>query len=355
MYLVYSDETGTNFKEASPYLLYGGLIVHESKINILESQLEQMIAKFLKLDNVKKVELHTSEIFTILFNENFDCQTKRKTKDKIYCEELKKILKNVSIDDFINFTNELIQFLTKMNIPLMVSLINKTDEIHKKHRLNKEVSAVAYSFKMFLNLIDRFLASKNEKALLIVDNFENQIPQKLKNISFENRIKDENIISKNGAYKELVILRTLHESMLWKNTNNNTKYENIAPLKYEFESKSMFLLDNINYTNSKDSIMNQVADFMLFILKKSIDINNQENFKNKNILKFIKDIDRSLMWSLMNDDLQILSLKEDLGTDLVSSIGANFISNFKEICKIYKNKSNGKKLPTTKNYGNSYE
>jgi hypothetical protein len=224
MYLVYTDETGTNFSEKSPYLLYGGLVVHESKVNILESQLEQMIAKFLKLDDIKEVELHTSEIFHILFTENFDCQNKKKQKDKDYCEHLKKILTKVTTDDFTNFVNELIQFLTKMNIPLMVSVVNKTDEIHTKHRLNKEVSSMAYSFKMFLNILDRFLASKNEKALLIVDDFRDQMSNNIKKLPLYERIKDENIMTKKGAVKELVFLRVMHESMSWK-TGKSLDYE----------------------------------------------------------------------------------------------------------------------------------
>ncbi|MCK5110459.1 MAG: DUF3800 domain-containing protein [Arcobacteraceae bacterium] len=333
MYLVYADETGTNFSEKSPYLLYGGLVVHESKVNILESQLEQMIAKFLGLDDVKKVELHTSEIFTILFHENFDCQSKRKQKDKLYCEELKQLLQNVSVDDFINFTDELIQFLTKMNIPLMVSVVNKTDEIHTKHRLNKEVSAIAYSFKMFLNTIDRFLSSKNEKALLIVDAFENQTPSKINSLPFYERIKDENIATKDGTHKELVILRTLHESMLWK-TNNSEDFDNIAPLKYEFESKSLFLLDNINYTKSKDSIMNQVADFMLFILRKVLEVNNSnEIIENENLNKLVETIDSSLLFSKNNNDIKLSIIGKD---NDINFIGSNFSANFKDVCSYLK-------------------
>jgi len=115
MYLIYTDETGTNFSsKESPFLLYGGLVVHESKVNMLELQLQSMIAKFLHLDDIKKVELHTSEIFHILFSDKIDCDKKRRQKDKLYCKKLTKILKNVTKEDFIQFTDELIQFLTKM-------------------------------------------------------------------------------------------------------------------------------------------------------------------------------------------------------------------------------------------------
>ena len=119
MYLVYTDETGTNFNEKSPYLLYGGLVVHESKIDVIEFQLEQIIAKFLHLNDIRKVELHTHEIFSILFYKNIECKKKRKRRDRERCNRLKEMLRNVTLDDFINFTNEVIQFFAKMNIPLI--------------------------------------------------------------------------------------------------------------------------------------------------------------------------------------------------------------------------------------------
>ncbi len=128
MYLVYTDETGTNFSDKSPYLLYGGLVVHESKIDIVEFQLEKIIAKFLHLDDIRKVELHTHEIFSILFYDSVDCERKRKRRDKERCKELKEILKSVTLDNFIDFTNEVIQFLNKMDVPLMVGVVNKEDQ-----------------------------------------------------------------------------------------------------------------------------------------------------------------------------------------------------------------------------------
>ena len=292
MYLIYTDETGTNFSSnVSPFLLYGGLVVHESKVNNLELQLQMMIAKFLKLGDIKKVELHTSEIFQIIFTENFECK-KRKSKDQKNCEELQKILSNVTVEDFISFTDELIQFLHKMDVPLIVSVVNKEDEIHKNHHLNKEVSALAYSFKMFLNILDRFLASKNEKGLLIADDFSNQIPAKIRTLPLYERIANDNI----GKQKELVFLRVLYESLDWKSNSYDFTSKCIAPMKYEFESKNMFLIDNINYTNSKDSVLNQVSDFILYILRKTLEC--QENdAPPDNLEKLVKNIKDSILLS----------------------------------------------------------
>jgi len=236
-----------------------------------------------------------------------------------------------------------------MNIPLMVSVVNKTDEIHANHRLNKEVSAIAYSFKMFLNAIDRFMSSKNEKALLIVDDFTHQIPSKIRSLPLYQRIKDENIATSKGARKELVILRTLYESMSWK-TNTTEEFDNIAPLKYEFEAKSLFLVDNINYTNSKDSVLNQVADFMLFILRKTLEINNaSSDLGNKNLVKLIDTIDTSLLFSLTKDDISFYKITKNMDIGYVGqNIGYKY-NSFKNLCnsQLLKREFTAK-LPTAK-------
>ena len=327
MYLIYTDETGTNFSpKESAFMLYGGLVVHESKVNLLELQLQKMIAKFLQLDDIKKVELHTSEIFHILFSPSLKCEDKRKSKDKKACKALKELLENVTQEDFIQFTDELIQFLTKMNIPLLLSIIRKDDEIHTKHQISKETSALAYSFKTFLNLLDRYLASKNEKGLLIADDFSNQIPTKIRNLPLHERISDQHI----AKHKELIFLRVLHRSLSWK-TESDTLAD-MAPLKYEFESKNMFLIDNINYTNSKDSILNQVADFLLFIIRKTLEYDDKypDNLDD-NLLK-VKDlvhtIKRSIHFAESSEMIQVGKLHKthDKKIDINISCGPIFTS-----------------------------
>jgi hypothetical protein len=319
MYLIYTDETGTNFgKNASPFLMYGGLVVHESKVNLLESQLQVMINRFLKLKDIKKVELHTSEIFQIIFTKNFECK-KRKQKDQENCEDLQEILKDVTVDDFIKFTDELIQFLNKMDIPLLVAVINKQDEIHEKHHISQEVSALAYSFKIFINMLDRLLSSKNENGLLIADDFSNQISSKIKSLPLVERISDENI----GRQKELVFLRVLYESLDWK--TNTFTFNCIAPMKYKFESKNMFLIDNINYTNSKDSILNQISDFMLFIIRKIMEYENSEEFTNINIQNFVQSIKSTICFSESLNIIQVGELNSELDVKLYNNLHSSAI------------------------------
>ena len=194
------------------------------------------------------------------------------------------------------------------------------------------------------------MASKNEKALLIADNFTNQIPKSIASLPLYERIQDENITSSNGARKELVLLRVFYESMNWKNTLTNG-CKNIAPLKYKFEGKSLFIVDNINYTNSKDSILNQVADFMLFILRKVLEINNSDKeIKNDNLQKLVEKIDSSLLFSIGNDDIKLAQIINN-DIEIFNSI---FSKNFKkEICSNFRLKRVTAKTTYRKDYDNS--
>lgn len=272
MYLIYTDETGTNIGDnSSRFLFYGGLIVHESKLNTLELQLENIVAQFLGLDNLVEVELHTTEIFNYLLSGK---EPDKKAKKEKF-EAMKEKIEGKTLDDFANFIEELIQFLNKINIPLKVSLVDKEHKIHNIHRISKEASYNAYSFKIFLNMVDKFLSSKNERGLLIADSFDGQLKKELKNKSIYEKIQDENL----DKQKELIYLRILYESLDWKvkpSFDSVREFETIAPMKYSFESKNMFIVDNINYTSSQDSIINQITDALLFVLRKSFEIQTLE-------------------------------------------------------------------------------
>jgi hypothetical protein len=127
-------------------------------------------------------------------------------------------------------------------------------------------------------------------------------------LSLYERISDKNI----GKQKELVFLRVLYESLDWR--TNSYNFECIAPVKYEFESKNMFLIDNINYTNSKDSILNQGVDFLLYILRKTletqisdvvnVDLNNLTDSIKGSIL-FSEEAKKIIRGSLDDDTLDI--------------------------------------------------
>ena len=269
MYLIYTDETGTNIGDnSSRFLFYGGLIVHESKLNTLELQLENIVAQFLGLDNLVEVELHTTEIFNYLLSGK---EPDKKAKKEKF-EAMKEKIEGKTLDDFANFIEELIQFLNKINIPLKVSLVDKEHKIHNIHRISKEASCNAYSFKIFLNMVDKFLSSKNEMGLLIADSFDGQLKKELKNADASGkRINNEVKIRKNEIEVELknqYQLLIQQDNILLLAENNLNILENKLT-----KGHVQFNVGNITKSNL-DSLTNEVEN-----QKSRIEIDRNNLFK----------------------------------------------------------------------------
>jgi len=267
MYLIYTDETGTNNHPNIPFSLYGGLVVHESSVLKFEMQIIEIVQEFLGFTNMLEAEVHFTEIFNHIF---LDKKPSKTRKLKAFEKDIYPLIKNKTKEDVTHFIDELFQLISKANIPFLFTNIDKQDEYHKNHHLgNKEISHNAYAFKGFINLVDRFLTQKQEMGLLVADDFSNQIPKKLKQLSTIELISDETI-KNNPNVKEIVYKRVLAESLVWKNRflKDAIPQNSIAPLKYKFESNSFNLIDNINFVSSKESMLNQISDVLLYSIRK---------------------------------------------------------------------------------------
>jgi len=265
VYLIYTDETGTN--KNSKISLYGGLVVHESKVLKFEMQIIEIIQEFLGVSNMLEAEVHFTEIFNYIY---FNKKPSKPNKLEFFNKSILPLIKDKNKKDIVNFINELFQLISKIDIPFIFSFINKNDEFHKNHYLGeKEISFNAYAFKAFINGVDRYLSKKQEMGLLVADDFYNQIPKRLQKLSIKELISDE-VIKKNPHIKEIIYKRVLAESLVWKSSHLKeiVSSNSIAPLKYKFESNSFNLLDNINFVSSKDSIINQIADILLYVIRK---------------------------------------------------------------------------------------
>jgi len=279
MYLIFTDETGTSNHKHTKFLMYGGLVVHESLLLKFEMQITRIVQEFLDIENMLEVEVHFTEIFNYTF---YSKKPSKPNKLKNFEDKIYPQIKNKTKQDIIDFVDELFQVISKFNTPLLFSTIYKIDTFHSRHYLgNKEISYNAYAFKAFLNLVDRFLTSKNEMGLLVADDFINQIPKKLNNLTSLELISDKTI--KENPKKELIYKRVLAESLLWKNPyiNNDIFKNSIAPVKYKFEANSLNILDNINFISSKNSILNQITDILLYAVRKIKEYEtNKEQYKN---------------------------------------------------------------------------
>ncbi len=158
MYLIFTDETGTNNHNNSNFLMYGGLVVHESIVLKFEMQIIDIVSNFLNIGNMLEIEVHFTEIFNYIFLNKIPSKSR---KQKLFNEQILPKIKDKSKEDVIKFVDELFQLISKANIPLFFSNINKNDDYHKKHFLGyKEISYNAYAFKAFLNIVDRYLTKK---------------------------------------------------------------------------------------------------------------------------------------------------------------------------------------------------
>ncbi len=284
MYLIYTDETGTNNNPNVIISMYGGLLVHESSVLKFEMQIIEIVQEFLGFTNMLEVEVHFTEIFNYVFHKR---KPSKPIKEKFFDEKILPLIATKQEEDVIKFIAELFQLIAKANIPFLFNHIDKRHTYHKNHYLNnEEISHNAYAFKGFLNLVDRFLTKNKEMGLLIADDFSNQIPKKLKRLSNIEILSDD-VIRENPNVKEIVYKRVLAESLVWKNNflNGSILSNTIAPLKYKFESNSFNLIDNISFVSSTESIINQISDVLLYVIRKIKEYNIDKE-KNKDIAVF---------------------------------------------------------------------
>jgi hypothetical protein len=233
MILTYVDESGTSYEKKDggfidgPYIVYCGFLLPESKYFQLERLYYKTFSEILKIKNFEKTEIHATEIW------------KKAEANKFF---KKKVL---------NYFEELFQLLIKLKIKIVVGIQDKTI----KKNLKKEHKKCIYSF---LHILEHVLSEKEEASLLIAD--END----------DNFLKD-----------------LFYQKTLWRYNPGKTPEEPLS--KYKIESLSCFLLDQIHYSDSKKSLFIQLADQIVFVIRRMLsyyylDIKNLKPEKNKNPL-----------------------------------------------------------------------
>ena len=337
MYLIYTDETGTNSNINTHFSLYGGLVIHETNILKFEIQIIEIIQELLGFKNMLEVEVHFTEVFNYIF---YKRKPSNPNKLKKFESQIFPLIKNMTKKDLIQFVDELFQLISKANIPFIFSNIDKRDNYHKNHHLgNPEISYNAYAFKAFLNITDRFLTQKHEMGLLVADNFLNQIPRKLKNLSNIELISDKTI-KDNPKVKEIVYKRVLAESLIWKNRflRETISQNSIAPLKYKFESNSFNIIDNINFISSQESIINQISDILLYTIRKIKEYNlNKEAYVK--LKDFCENSDLISTINFLYSSKNIIEAKVISRGDVLDIFISSFLSTVTE--NILSKSSNG--------------
>lgn len=198
MYLVFTDESGTN--KDSRLVLYGGLCIEENNLIKAEIIISDIIKEFFGIENMLEIEIHFVDIFNYIY---FDRMPSKKRKQREFKEKIIPLIKEKALtpEKLSLFVQELFQFLGKVNATFLVSYLERND--------NEKTDG--YVFKNFLNLLDTFLNEKNEYGILIADGFFNQISKKDKNINLFSYNLELNL-----NQKELLFKRILFESTSWR-------------------------------------------------------------------------------------------------------------------------------------------
>lgn len=222
MQLIYIDESGINYKvenglfKDSPYVFYGGLCVDDRKYFHLERLFSDIIREFFSIDDWRKQEIHATDIWakTGMFN----------SFDKIKAKE---------------FFAEVVQMIAKLNLATLIGFCEKSISEDQ----NIQLKEISYSVYAFLHNVEHYLSGVNDTGIIISD------------MPSSNNSRDIPLMSK-----------LFRERMEWRFGCNSEK---TIKSKYQYESRSCFVLDNIHYVDSKKSLFNQITDILLFLVMRA--------------------------------------------------------------------------------------
>lgn len=231
MLLVYIDESGISYEinsihkdyfEDGPYALWVGLLVDDRKYFHLERGYYEIAKKVLNIKGWGEDEpLHSTQLWA-----------NKKLRPKVK-----------------NYYEELIQFITKINLNIVVGIQQKNLLFKEKvEEQKKELDKAMFSF---VHLVEHQLGFMNETGVLLADS------------------TGESHKNKNGELEESQkrLRNLVSERTTWRYSPETKSKLAISP-KYDFEYRSNFIVDRLQYVNSKDTPMIQLVDNLCFIFKR---------------------------------------------------------------------------------------
>jgi len=150
--------------------------------------------------------------------------------------------------------------MTKFYVITNIGITHKDANI-----FNNDVERCAASIHGFFSVLDSFLSKEGRRGLIIADELEELILKEQINKDYFGYLsEDNNLVGKKGGSNLSVILRRIFYERI--NRFTEVSIPPILKLKYKYESKMYFILDNIHYVDSKISIYTQLTDISLFII-----------------------------------------------------------------------------------------
>lgn len=220
MLLVYIDESGINYSKDikkywtdGPYAIWSSILVSEKKYFDIERSFQDVVKTILG-KNPRKQEIHACDIW--------ESRKESPEKDKRVRE----------------YFEELIQLTAKLHVQVVLGIQQKNPKfsVRNKHGKELELNKARYSF---LSILEHQLAEMDESGILISDSETEK--EKLKNQVFK---------------------RTE-----WRYSPPGTKFSDLKP-KYIFEYRSNFIIDQLHYVDSADSLLVQFSDHICFVLRR---------------------------------------------------------------------------------------
>lgn len=292
MLLIFADESGINYKEEAgfykdgPFILQGGMCIHESNYFHLEKLFIDLIENYFSIDDWLMHEIHATDIWN-----------RKGLFEKYEQNTIKK------------FFEELLQLICKLSIHCNIGITCKTIQADSYFK-SRDMAKAIYSF---LHCIEYHLAEKRETGIIISD-----------------MAKDDKgeVPSIHRDLLDKILLERMH----WR-YNPKTKIEFTIQSRYEYESKSCYILDNIHYINSKHSIFIQIFDLIIYVIRKMLlfqflvlrpDIKKPQDDKNPvTISTFQFFLSQVARFAFYNDSTYDVSFTT--GTQLANAESAPFI------------------------------
>ena len=221
MLLGYIDESGTSYEKKKkkwfvdgPYGIWSCVLISEQKYFHFERTFQDIARRFLPA-TLRKPELHACEIW----NARHD-NTVTDTKVRKYFEEL-------------------MQFATKMHPTVLFGIQQKNIQLRASNSQKNQLEKAQYSL---LSLLENVLAEMDQTAVLVADEEAG-----------------------TETLRKLVSQRTK-----WR-FNPPSATELGGRPKFLFEARSNFIVDQLHYVDSKESLLMQFSDHICFVLRKALE------------------------------------------------------------------------------------
>lgn len=237
MLLAYIDESGTSYKiDASNFFIdgshaiWGALLVPDNKYFHIERMFYDLFRDILDVSDWRKKELHACDIWN-RSGEFTGISKQRATK----------------------YFEELIQLITKLKLNVVIGVQQKSS---RKKKSSGQLTELRNGMEAFLSALEHKLSELEETAVLIAD---------------------ETSERKDKTQYEL-LQRLMYKRTAWR-YNPGANVGQRGKLRFKYETRSCFLLDQIYYTSSQHSIFIQLSDHINFIIRRVLTYEYLKHFR----------------------------------------------------------------------------